>query len=80
MSGNLPVPTLVIGKDVKTIENGSFMYNKCQSIQVHPENTIYDSRDNCNGIIATSDYFIAPNECIGCIQNRIKTLQRLCTK
>lgn len=52
------VPNIVIGKEVKNIEmtaNYTYFDNKIASIQVNPQNTVYDSRNGCNAIIKTAN-------------------------
>ena len=47
--------SVTIGKDVTSI--GTLPFNSCMSltsVKVDPENTTYDSRDNCNAIILTA--------------------------
>lgn len=48
--------SIEIGKNVTSIGNDSFGYcTALTSIKVSEDNPIYDSRDNCNAIIRTSD-------------------------
>lgn len=59
--------SLAIGKNVQRIANGAFsLCTNITSIVVDNENTTYDSRDNCNAIISTSDNTLI----VGC-QNTI---------
>ena len=48
--------SIVISKSVTTIGSGAFSgCDNLESIVVDSENTVYDSRDNCNAIIKTAD-------------------------
>ena len=54
---------IFIPKSVSKIEDDSFNFcDNLSSIQVHPENKTYDSRDNCNAVIRTQDNMLM----IGC--------------
>ena len=46
--------SLSIPSSVITIEEDAFMSNPLENITVDPDNSVYDSRDNCNAIIETS--------------------------
>ena len=69
--------SIVIGKNVTSgLDNmgNAFMTNNLTSITVDPENTVYDSRDNCNGIIETATNTLT----VGCqntvIPNSVRTI------
>lgn len=70
--------SIVIGKNVTSgLDNFSnaFMKNNLTSIVVDPSNTVYDSRDNCNGIIETAANALT----VGCqttvIPNGVTTIE-----
>jgi len=48
-------PSLTIPSSVTSIGNGAFSKSGLTSIVVEDGNTVYDSRNNCNAIIRTSD-------------------------
>lgn len=51
------IQSLTIPSSVTMIENGAFnSCSKLTSIVVEPGNQIYDSRDNCNGIVETATH------------------------
>ena len=61
------IPSIFIPSSVTTISSGAF--SECsglQSITIDPNNTVYDSRDNCNAIIETASNSLI----VGC-QNTI---------
>ena len=50
---------ITIDKNIKYIKSqgsiiDALVYNEFNSISVHPDNIIYDSRDNCNAIVETA--------------------------
>lgn len=52
---NATLTSIVIPNSIKSIGNGAFMYcPQLSSIVVAADNTVYDSRDNCNAIIETA--------------------------
>ena len=69
------IKKIIIGKDVTKIENAAFKgFENLTSIEVDPDNKVYDSRNNCNAIIETKTASLI----IGCktttIPNGIKIL------
>lgn len=59
--------SLIIGKSVISIDDYAFYCPGLTSIVVESENTVYDSRENCNAIIKTKE-----NEMVlGCINTTI---------
>lgn len=54
-ANNTSIYTIYLGKNVSSIGIGAFNYgNYVTGITVSPENTILDSRNDCNGIIETA--------------------------
>ncbi|MBQ7202543.1 MAG: leucine-rich repeat domain-containing protein [Eubacterium sp.] len=47
--------SIYIGKNIQSVKMSAFSYcPKLEKIEVSPENTTYDSRDNCNAIVRTN--------------------------
>ena len=62
------ITEVVIGKDVKNIGPAPFSYGpQLASLKVEEENTVFDSREDCNGIIKTSTNQLV----VGCDLTRI---------
>ena len=49
------IDSVLIGKGVAAFDNNAFKYcNSLANITVDPENSVYDSRNNCNAIVKTA--------------------------
>ncbi|MGM9804279.1 MAG: leucine-rich repeat domain-containing protein [Muribaculaceae bacterium] len=58
--------SVVIGSSVKSIAQSAFLCTDVESIKVDSENTVYDSRDNCNAIIVseTNELFLGSSKTV----------------